>query len=101
MGRGDESVKAQLEADLGRVADAWYALGDLQEWGLQLARRRWRVADGEEFQECIHRIEAGLVVVHRWIQVLRRHASTLRVARLDSTDQEREPTKEDSSITDG
>ena len=97
MARGDDSLRTQLEADMARVLDAMHALSDLQEWSLTLARRRWRVADGEEFQGYVHRLELGLMVVHRWMRMLRKTLPTLRIAGLLGYNRtEEEPPKEDS-----
>ena len=72
MGRGDETVKLLLETDMARVLDAMRAVSEIQEWSLDLARRRWRMADAEELGAHLQRVEGGLIVVHRWVGLLRR-----------------------------
>lgn len=94
--RGAESLKVQLEADMTKVVDALNAVTDVQDWALTLARRRWRVSDGEELQEYIHRLESGLIVVYRWMRLLRRRLPTVRIARLLDYHEEAGPSKEDS-----
>ena len=98
MGRGDESVKRQVETDLAASVDAWRALVKLQEWSLVLAGRRWRAADGETFQGYIQRVESGLAVVHRWMRLLRRWLPTLDIETLLEIDQKK-PAKRDSAST--
>ena len=100
MGRGDDSVKVQLETDVAAILDAKTALADMQEWSWMLARRRWRTADGESFQMYIQRVQLGLSVVHRWMRLLRLILPQLRIEQLitDSTLDE-EPTKEHSGFT--
>lgn len=98
MGRGDESIKVQIESDIVLILDARRALRQMQEWSWTLARRRWRTADGEEFQGYIHRIESGLIVVHRWMVLLRR-VFPFRIVGTQQENKDNEPTKRNSEFT--
>ena len=93
MGRGDGSVKIMLETDIAAILSAYAAVGELWDLSMVLTRRRWRQADGETFQECLHRIEVVLGMVHRWLVRLRRHPLGLEIMRNDIVE---EPTKEHS-----
>lgn len=96
--RGDESVKRQLEADIAVILDARWAVREMQEWSIDLARRRWRASDGETFQAYLHRVDAGLGVVHRWMVQLRRMVG-VRVVHSTTQQQTQEPPKENSVST--
>ena len=93
MGRGDDSIRAAIETDIAAILNAYSAVEDLWGLSLTLARRRWRTADGEIFQECLHRIEIVLGMVHRWLRLLRRHPLGLAIM---VEGREVEPAKEDS-----